>query len=207
MKQMIKLVIAVGLMTAMLAPAALAQIDPDPDSIGIYADLEATQVNLMAEAFSTFEVYLIATNISEDDIVNWGLKVVGDSGLHYVGFSVPQSDVNVTLYSTGDEIDIYAYKNDSSTIAVGPHAHLLTLSFTVMDVDPHNLYIEPWHYNGYYPELYPYYHSSRTWGDLLPQVELHPSSGAYDLPVFVVNGEAPVANESMTMGQVKSLYR
>ncbi len=36
---------------------------------------------------------------------------------------------------------------------------------------------------------------------------LHPSSGSIDAPVFMINGEASVATESLAWDGVKSLYR
>ena len=40
-----------------------------------------------------------------------------------------------------------------------------------------------------------------------PARPLAPSSGAWDLPVAMINGQAPVAAESASWGDVKSLFR
>ena len=49
-----------------LASCAFAQIDPDPDGIGIYFDLEATQVSATVEVGEAVTGYLIATNPSQE---------------------------------------------------------------------------------------------------------------------------------------------
>jgi hypothetical protein len=49
-----------------------AQIDPDPDGIGVYFDLEATQVVAMAEESEFVTASLFATNISQQGgVVFW----------------------------------------------------------------------------------------------------------------------------------------
>ncbi len=41
----------------------------------------------------------------------------------------------------------------------------------------------------------------------LGSAAFHPSSGSWDLPVAVINGQAPVAVESQSWGQVKSIFQ
>lgn len=45
------------------------------------------------------------------------------------------------------------------------------------------------------------------YGTGLDGAYFQPSSGSWDLPVAVINGQGPVAGESQTWGQIKATYR
>jgi hypothetical protein len=60
-----------------IALPASAQIDPDPDGIGIYADLGATLTSVTAAPEQPFEVYLMITRPSRlEDIIAWECSLV-----------------------------------------------------------------------------------------------------------------------------------
>lgn len=207
MKQILKNLIIVGIVITMLASAAIAQIDPDPDGIGLYADLAATQTSISVAPFTEFEVYLVATNISEEDIVIWGTEIGWDPGLLYMDHSFPYGNIDNHIFFFGtDEADMAIAGSDYSILAYGPNAHLLTISFLFFDNIPHYLYLRPFWY-GSGPDTQISYGSKQMHDAYEPNIPLHPSSGSFDLPVFVVNGDAPVESESMSFGQVKRLYR
>jgi len=204
----IRALIAVPLF--LLAGPVMAQIDPDPDGIGIYADLDAAQPGIQVPLFTEFDAYLIATNISEDDILSWALRLYPSSGLYFAAYPVPYECSVLNVHTHGTDLNIICSNTlngeDSIPLGTGPQVHLMTLSMVVVEPGPHGLYIEPYDYSPF-TEPYPEYSSVRTIANGLPWIELNPSSGSCELPVFVVNGDEPIANEEMSFGKVKRLYR
>jgi hypothetical protein len=208
MRKMPRLFVPAALVSIALSTCAFAQIDPDPDGIGIYADLAATCNNLTIGAFTEFEVYLIATNITETDIVTWGLGIDWTPGLMITGHTYPYTLVGNHIFSLSVNSLVMAVSSQGFTILTyGPDAHLVTLRFISLTAGTDSIYLGPFHWNSTY-ETAITYNSERTWNSIPePSIVLHPSSGAFTAPVFVVNEDAPVANEDMTIGQVKRLYR
>ncbi len=198
------------LLVLLLATPAAAQIDPDPDGVGIYADTGAMLTSIMIDPGTSFEVYLIATNISEDNILAWNLRIRHDTGLWVGNYTIPYDfhDTHQDFESDGINIGVW---NDIDAIpriplGLGPNMILLTMSVIPLVDQPQHLYIENTVIHTI-PEPYPAYESTESWDTGDGWVELHPSSGSYDAPVFVVNGADPIATEAMTLGQVKALYR
>jgi hypothetical protein len=206
MRKMLILCLPAALFAIALSTRAAAQVDLDPNGIGIYADLAATCNNLTTPAFTEFEVHLIATTITETDIVTWGLGIDWTPGIVMTGHDFPYDLANAPIFSVNaNSVVMGVYSQGYTILTYGPNAHLLTLRFISLEAGTDYLYLGPFHIGPVY-EATIQYHSDRTWNSE-PSTALHPSSGSYTAPVFAVNGDAPVVNEDMTMGQVKSLYR
>lgn len=177
-----------------------AQVDPDPDGVGIYADPEATVNSIAAEAGTNLTLYVLATNVSATEgIGGWQLAVETGSidvelhdltwsyaGWPVCGFSGPDRMIHV----------------DGGGLAQAPIIHLATLHVVVLGTGATDLYVRNSSCVG--AELPPTY---TTAGADSRQVPLTPSSGSEDLPVFRINGSAPVATDAETWGALKSLYR
>jgi len=198
---------AVSFITAILNVAIVAnvaaQIDPDPDGIGVYFDLEATQVVAMAEEGEFVTAYLFATNISQPGgVVFWEASIEPN-------ITVPPDDPAAWAgYIYGAPVDSYNY---AMNVPGDPSWHCIAMPQPPLPVAPLTLlaYLSIHILDGSYPiALYvtydPLYSVVGTDG---PYHDLFHSSGAEDLPVAVINGQGPIAAQAATWSQLKSLYR
>ena len=74
--------LVVLLLVSLVATSAMAQIDPDPNSIGIYFDTQAGDNCLTTPAFVPFQVYLCVTNTTVGQIgfYEFSYNFVGTGG-------------------------------------------------------------------------------------------------------------------------------
>ncbi len=191
-------IVIATLIVALTAATAWAQLDPGPDGIGIYTDLEGLSNSLVADE-GVITLYVLATGISDPDgIQGWEFGLRFDGALEYIGFAIPYPCWSVVYYPT------FAAIATTAPLDNAPVIHLVTLYFTVTGSEPGNIYVE----HGYAPPggsggtYMPVYYSDADHVHIL-----YPSSGGIELPVFRLNAEAPVATESMAWSHVKALYR
>lgn len=185
-----------------IASMASAQIDPDADGIGIYFDQGATvNSTVIAEGTHVVNAYLILTNPSlEGNLDYWYCEVSTylDDQNNYASIAGhPVNGSNV--------FDINMPGSSTWGFRVFPHSDppleatlttvLAELEILIYDFDsPVFLYV-------------------RGAGDEVvysagpESASMNPSSGSWDLPVAVINGEALVANDTQSWDRVKSLYR
>jgi hypothetical protein len=194
-----KLIAIAGAALLLHASGAAAQIDPNPDGIGIYADLEATQTSVSADPGVPFEVYLVITRPSNssgimgwecgidvpDNATIWGWNVAGDHWLN--GGSPPEFEVG------------YGIDPLPSTDVV----LLMTFIVYLSDENPAEFYI---HECRAVPGLYdePGYIASDDIGTLIP---LHPWPRVQGEPAFKINDGTATPTLPATWGAVKALYR
>ncbi len=183
----------------MLASAAMAQIDPDPDGIGIYFDQGAT-VNsvVVADGTESVTAYLILTNPTIDgDMNNW------------TGF------VSTYLNDANQGTTIFGRPNNGHNLIVSNMPGSFHWSFQVsvysdppLPATPITILaeLEILMYNFEDP-IYLYVHEGAGYSAGAGGAAMNPASGSWDLPLAVINGEAPVAVESKPWGGVKLLYR
>ena len=182
--------------------AVFAQIDPDPDGIGVYFDLEATQVVTTALADENVEAYLILTNPSEVGTVwMWEGGVAPYFGEPIMElaqvFGAPVNAINIFNNMPGDpRWHCLAFPDPGTPVPLDPITVLAVLDIWVMDdTEPVNLY------------AYGYYSPAQG----APFVDLNPSSGAPHLPVAVINGDAPTAIDedgaAATWSRIKGTFR
>lgn len=188
---------------SLLSTAALAQLDPGPDGIGVYADMEG-MVNSVMQNEGLLTVQLLVMGCQNGTgIQAWETGFWVDGSLSYAGFQLPYEGFNLDSFpdmTVGVHIGV-----DNLPIPRAPIMHLATLYFMVGGPEPGNIYIKPVsHFGG-----------SGSMGNFLPAYAtqanelfaLYPSSGSVDLPVFRVNGDAPVATTQAAFGAVKALFR
>lgn len=178
---------------------ALAQIDPDPDGIGIYFDLEATQITATVEAGEPVTGYLIATNSSQEgDLALWE-AYVSSTVFNVIIWGDPEYGINIAMNMPPGGPGFSFLVSPFTPLPQLQNVFLLgTLTITVLTEGPVGLQI---HGNGY---EFPMYRVDDLNG---PDHFWYPSSGSVDLPVAVINGPAPVAVEAHSWGRVKSLFR
>jgi len=176
----------------LLAPAAEAQIDPDPDNVGIFFDLNAT-VNCAEVYFSAIECYIMILSPSEPSGVG-GMSATFELSptLIFLGLNCPG---DIILPPPWPEFQVFF------STPLPPELVVPICSFTifVLDIQPAFLTIHDAHYiAGDDPGLV---------------IPLHPMTH-YDYygnpnPVAAVNAGAdlcPVSDAKTTWGGLKALY-
>ncbi len=183
----------VALFMLLVANASIAQVDPDPDGIGVYFDVEATLVSTTAVTGEYVQAYLIGTNLSQSgDIDYWEAYVFPDQGASVSG--IPFGSFNYSMNMPGDP--------SWHCVALSPDPPLPTQAITLLasleiqvldDSIPIGLFVGG-------EARYRLYGS-------LEEFPLFPSSGSPDLPVARINGAAPVSVDQGTWGTLKSMFR
>ena len=182
---------------ALIAGAASAQIDTGPNGLGLYADMDA-MINRLDTEPGMVELHLLATNLTEVNLAGWEVGLMYFGPIYFAGYSIPYNHVNVGTFPSFSV-------GLSEPIPQAPVIHLMTITIGVSEVEPVAIYLTP-----------PALPVGGSMGNDLPAfitgpefelIAFYPSSGSIEAPVFMINGEAPVATEPATMGSIKSLYR
>ena len=187
-------------LTLLSVNGVVAQIDTDPDGIGIYFDEMATQVTETAGALEYVEGYIIATNISQSGgIVFWEAYVHVEGAADVIGSPVVGHNVHINM--PGDPNYHFVVIIDMEDLLIIQEITILAhLNIQVIESGaPIQLYL-----TGAMPSENPYY-SIEDYGE--PYYDLYPSSGSLQLPVAVINGEPPIAAKDSTWGRLKTLYK
>lgn len=191
------------ILIAVFAFPAQGQIDPGPDGIGIYADMEG-MTNAMTTGEGLVEVYVLATgNTGEGGITAWELSLHFEGPITNAGYLIPYNHINVGIFPS------FSVGNSQAVLPFQPVVHLMTLNFLILGTEQADVYIRAAHAPaggslGNDLPVYINYTSDYTYDDLR---SMYPSSGSVDLPVFRFNGEEPVATDSATWSDIKAMYR
>ena len=194
------------LMASLVATSAIAVIDPDPDMMGIYFDLDANDNCLTIGTNTPFFAYLILTNTTAPAINAYelGLDIVIPDGLENMFFR---------LYSAPNDPDICFGGNP------GPLGGDYIVGLPVPFPAEPAIILHIWIYMLLAPmPVEMYIHSASTpsipgdfpvvqnaEGNILMQVGL--STGGPDIPVATVNTDCVVGVEEVSFGSLKALFR
>lgn len=193
MRHLVHLLVLVGILAT--AGAALAQLDPELDSIGIYFDIEAS-IHRIALLPGEHHAYLAITNPTDPSgVAGWECRIDTAGPLFVLEWGVIGLAINANTppsFTVG-LADPLPFANqvilmDMVFMLTGPEE----ASFFVKSIFNASLEGVPAYASGADPSLLH---------------ELRQSTGGPDFPVAVINGEAPVATEDATWGGVKNLYR
>jgi hypothetical protein len=193
---MILLPVVVALAAGLPAGAG-GQIDPDPDGIGIYADQAATLNHATLTPGVLAHVWVVFTRVSH----SMGGYI---SGYEFLVSHTPNAQViqwylyDGTNFATPPD---FVVGTPHEGWQVSPCMLMVRISYVVSDALPAAFFLA----------------ASPTFdvlGDGLPgyvvyvwdYFPLYPSSGGTGVPVFVINGEAPVAADARSWGGVKRLF-
>lgn len=185
------------LVTLMLTAAGSAQVDPDPDGIGIYFDLAATTHCAQIGTYEPFELYLLLTNASaEGGVHGWECQVQYDLVLFVMGWEAMGyggSFFTPPDFSLGLE----------NSLPWAPAIHLLTMTCLVFSPECAWLYLAP-----YSIPVIPGQMAYADGADPSQIIPMHASTGGYGIPVAGVNCDCPppVTTARASWGAVKSLY-
>jgi hypothetical protein len=181
-----------------LATSSGAQIDPDPDGIGIYFDEAATQTSATADVGEDVVAYLVATHPSQSGGLAMWEAVVSASPYAVVqgGTSLGH---NVAANMPGGQTYAFVVFCYSPLPPFQNPMVLATLVVTPADVAPIDLFVGGYDYEiPMYRLEDPLSGEDRFW---------YPGSGSVDLPVARINGDAPVVVDSTTWSAVKATFR
>lgn len=194
---LLRLTVPAALAAIFLPVIAIGQIDPDADGIGIYFDVGATvtsaTVTVVPPPPVSMSAWLVATRVSMPGFVRHFEGVVEWDG-------VADAEVHPHMPTGWDmcwEMPVSNYDNicadiEPALLATGDAVVLKRYDILVWgDLASFRFHIR----------------SFRLWLYPLVEIALHPSSGDWNLPVAVINGEAPVPVEATAWGSVKSLFR
>jgi hypothetical protein len=197
--------LVVLLLVSLMATSAFATIDPDADMLGIYFDLNADNNCTTAPASIPFSAYVMITNVSADLVygVEFGYQVVASTpGTFFrLGEVLPAGSLNVGNAADPAAGD-YIIGFSAPTPGAGGNVTVVTWSFLLLAPVSLDMYIGA--------------SNSPSIDNGLPAMEIggvivplgvstgHPDLG---LPAATVNGDCVVANEDVSFGSVKSLFR
>lgn len=205
--------LVVLMLVSLMASSAFAVIDPDPNGIGIYFDLNADVLELDIAPSTPFNAYLILTNTTAPAVSAYevGYLNVVPMGMESLVFRLASTIANGVVggLDLGDSSDILAGDH-----IVGLAAPLVTGPATVLHA---------WQYMVLAPtvtmEMYISAASQSSIPGDQPVVlnadtsslfQANQSTGGADMPVAGVNvpaGVIPVGVEEASFGSVKSLFR
>lgn len=181
------------LLTILSVPLASAQVDPDPDGIGIYFDLEASVVAATATTGEVVQAFLIGTNLSQaGNIDYWETRLCPGPGAAIYGS--PRGSFNYATNMPGDPCWSCVALYSEPPLPAQVVTILADLEIEILDgtasIDLFVLGEDRYRMDGAATEF-----------------PLYPSSGSAEMPVAVINGDVPVDVEEGAWGQVKAMYR
>ncbi|MEZ4386904.1 MAG: hypothetical protein R3D98_04895 [Candidatus Krumholzibacteriia bacterium] len=182
----------------LLATTAYAELDPVPDGIGIYADLDATEVSISAHPFELFPVYLLLTNPSQDGLMAaWGATIEAPANAQIIAWNI-QGGAFLN-FASPPEFNVCFLPPGCPT---EPIVHLMTFIVQMTDDEPGYFRVLPSVLAGEAFADHPFY---MMVDDLELPYWLHNFQGDDGQVVFAVNGPiTPV--EAMSWSGIKNLF-
>jgi hypothetical protein len=197
--------LVVLLLVSLMATSAFATIDPDPDMLGVYFDLNADNNCTTAPASLPFSAYVMITNCSADNVfgVEFGYQVVSSvPGTFFrLGEILPAGALNVGNAADPAAGD-YIVGFSAPIAGGGANVTVVTWSFLLLAPVSLDMYLGP----SNSPSLANGLPAMEVGGTIVP---LGVSTGHPDLglPAATVNGDCVVATDDVSFGSVKSLFR
>ena len=192
-----RILLVLSLLAIFFIPQASAVIDPDPDGIGVYFDVNAETVHLSVDPSVVFEAYVILTNPSANQIEAFEFlyELVVPPGMEGFVFTLNSyfPDCINCVFIFDDEI-------------------VVGLPIPVSLNNPHILMVQQFLLVAPLEGQFFLGLTSGEYGQLAylsegEMITMHPSSGNPDLPVAMINGEGVVPIERTTLGSLKALFR
>ncbi len=196
-----KLLVLLAL-SALMASAAFAQADPDPDGISVYFDLAGEQTCFDSIApFELVNANLLITNPSRGGVSGWECNVTA------TGFTAP----GWTLVAGADLGGAAAGAFQEFFVGIGPGDLALMGAETVLVATFEGYVMDPAGVCEFFVGPYttpsvpgaPAYTDPIDVGIIVP---LQVASGNYDLAVAQVNTCTVVETEAQSWGGVKALF-
>ena len=197
-----RFLLALLIIIALAAPNAQAVVDPDPDGIGVYFDLNADITETVAMPSLPFDAYVILTNPTSAEIYgisfSFNINVPPESEAFLFRLSY-----DVVFGCIAPHLDFHPFYGDvwcggTEPIPGSPAVVLLRWQFMLLAPVSAEFYLGQSNRPDPLPSAY---QSEAGW------VPMHVSSGDPALPVAMINGTGVVSTEATTFGRLKALYR
>ncbi len=197
-----KLLALLGL-ALLVSSSAMAQVDPDPNGLGIYFDMAGTVRCESGIAPALKSVYLVATNITQPTLGGWEGHVYCDNAGWMFLSAVLAGTGPINLFTAPDFQVGLGVPMDAA-----PSMLLATVNYFPQNLDPAPFRLGPCQAPSLPDNPVPLYADGINVGILVP---FQAPQGSFDLPVAYGNPAGGtcdiVAVEDDTWGGVKSLYR
>ena len=196
--------LVVLLLVSLMATSAFATLDPDPDGIGVYFDLNGEINETFVGVNVPFFAYVTITNPTAAEVhgLEFGYSIVTTPGFEGSFFrlanGLPAGAVdlgNSTSPGLGDYVVGLA-----SPLPAAAAVPFVTWQFLMLADFTMDFYIGA----STVPSLDPAVPAYEIGGSILP---LQQSTGGASTAVATVNKFAPVATEESSFGSLKSLFR
>ncbi len=201
-----KLVVLLGLASLLVAGNAMAQIDPDPDMIGVYFDLGATTWCTSPGPVGPYAAYLILTNATAlSGVSGWECSVEVTAGVFVLSWIYNGTAVNA-LSPPDFAVGL------ATSLPWEPAILLMTFQVGLFAPTPVEITVtaQPIPSIPDTPYPLPAYAAGDDPGDLRSlgySTGWDPETGTPNVAA-VINGDCtPTANEDATWGNVKNMYR
>jgi hypothetical protein len=194
------------LVVCLVATSAFAVIDPDPDMMGIYFDLDANDNCLTISPSIPFNAYLILTNPTPSGIsaYEFGLEVVIPAGMENLVFRL----ANYPYWGPSPGFPDYPgllggdyFVGLASPVPASPSTVLHVWQYMLLSP----VWMEMFIHSTSEPSIPGELPIVLTDEGILMQVGL--STGGPDIPVATVNRDCVVGVEGASFGSVKALFR
>lgn len=178
---------------------AFAQLDPDPDGVGIYFDPCACG-NCVTLPEGMHYAWLVITHpTAPQGVHGWECAITTDGPIFVLEYAPEGLWVNA---ATPPNFAI-GLAEPLMNPYMFPTVVVMQLAFQLIDVSvPAAFYLEPVQFPSI-PGLLVYADGA----DPSNLIEMRQSTGGPGEPVAVINGDCPVATQDETWGGVKNLYR
>lgn len=201
-------ILLVLMLSCFMAVPAFSVIDPDPDMLGIYFDVNADS-NCLTVGTTPFFAYLILTNSTAPAInaYEFGFLNCVCTGTETTFFMLASN----LAHNLVEGIDVGSHTKIEGDYIVGLAEALIVTEAVILhsweylctSIQPVHMFLGP-SSKPSLPGGLPVVQNAE--GSILMTVGL--STGGPDIPVATVNSEdCPVATEHATWGGVKALYR
>jgi hypothetical protein len=190
-------ILILSTLAVLLTLQASAGVDPDPDGVGVYFDIDAETVHLSVDPLVIFEAYVILTNPSANQL---------EAFEFYYEFVAPPGMEGFVFRLS------YVFPDCPNCIVFIENEIIVGLPAPVSLNNPHVLMVQQFMLLAPLEGQFFLGPLSGGLGQLAYYSEgemiiMHPSSGSPDLPVAMVNGEGVVPVEKTTLGSLKALFR
>ncbi|MEN8007303.1 MAG: hypothetical protein ABFS42_09835 [Candidatus Krumholzibacteriota bacterium] len=190
------------ILATMAVPTAQAVVDPGPDGIGVYFDLDADITETVMTPSIPFAAYVILTNPTRAEIhaVSFSFTIVVPAGMESSLFRLSHEVIFSCIDPALDFHPLYGNVQCGGDIPVpgSPTVILLRWQFVLLSTIPVDFFLGQINEPGPIPLAY---ESEAGW------VPMYVSSGDPALPVAKVNGTGVVPLTSTSFGNLKALYR
>ena len=195
-----RMLLVLLVIVALAPPNASSVVDPDPDGIGVYFDVNAENVHTWVGPTVVFDAYVILTNPSANELEAFEFlyDLVVPPGMEGLVFRLS--------YTFPDCPNCFEFFENEVVLGLpapvsleNPHV-LMHLQYILLAPVEAQFFLGP-------TSGEPGTSGQLAYWSEAGMITMHPSSGHSSLPVAMINSEGVVPVTETTFGSLKALYR